>query len=239
MIIKFMPEDELIAMKSNLNAVATKFAETDNSWIKDLFDGNYPFKDTKFTIEDFALDMSQDDPFRTEFENVKRVYTHLKFLSDSQASDERLWAAMCLGEFYSYVQYRWNVKKNHKSSNIEQHFFFAGPHRRALTRNALARLWWIGRLTYNDKDGFALTEFVCRHADYISHILERNTSNNPIIVKAFLKAIMQAEEEGHKMNTDNVAELAKYLNLLGGVYILDCLPYDAIYKKIYDKAIEY
>jgi hypothetical protein len=239
MIIKFMPEDELIAMKSNLNAVATKFTETDNSWIKDLFDGNYPFKDTKFTIEDFALDMSQDDPFRTEFENVKRVYTRLKFLSDSQASDERLWAAMCLGEFYSYVQYRWNVKKNHKSSNIEQHFFFAGPHRRALTRNALARLWWIGRLTYNDKDGFALTEFVCRHADYISHILERNTSNNPTIVKAFLKAIMQAEVEGHKINTDTVAELAKYLNLLGGVYILDCLPYETIYKKIYDKAIEY
>ena len=86
MIIKFMPEDELIAMKSNLNAVATKFTETDNSWIKDLFDGNYPFKDTKFTIEDFALDMSQDDPFRTEFENVKRVYTRLKFLSDSQSN---------------------------------------------------------------------------------------------------------------------------------------------------------
>ena len=36
-----------------------------------------------------------------------------------------------------------------------------------------------------------------------------------------------------------MAELAKYLNLLGGVYILDCLPYETIYKKIYDKAIEY
>jgi hypothetical protein len=50
---------------------------------------------------------------------------------------------------------------------------------------------------------------------------------------------MQAESEGHNMNTDNVAELAKYLNLLGGVYILDCLPYETIYQKIYDKAIEY
>ena len=58
-------------------------------------------------------------------------------------------------------------------------------------------------------------------------------------MKAFLKAIMQAEAEGHKINTDTVAELAKYLNLLGGVYILDCLPYETIYKKIYDKAIEY
>ena len=241
MIIRFMPEDDLITLKSNLKteAITSKFLESDNNWIKDIFDGKFPFKDTKYNIEDFSLDMSQDDPFRTEFENVKRVYTRLKFLSDSQAADERLWAAMCLGDFYSYVQYRWKIKKNNKASNIEQHFFFSDPTRRALTRNALARLWWIGRLTYNEKDGFALTEYVCRHADFISHILERNTSNNPTIVKAFVKAIMQAEAEGHKMNTDNVAELAKYLNLLGGVYILDCLSYETIYNKIYDKAIEF
>ena len=105
MIIKFMPEDDLIAFKSNLSTVSNKFTEPNNSWMQDLFDGNYPFKDTKYTIEDFSLDMSQDDPFRTEFENVKRVYTRLKFLTDSQASDERLWAALCLGEFYPYVQY--------------------------------------------------------------------------------------------------------------------------------------
>ena len=239
MIVKFMPEEQLILMKTNLNTVADKFTESDNRWIKSMFDGEYPFKDTKYTVEDLVLDTSQDDPFKTEFENVKRVYTRFKFLTDSQAADERLWAALCLGEFYNYVQYRWNVKKNHKASNIEQHFFFSGPGRRALTRNALARLWWIGRLTYNEKDGFALTEFVCRHADYVSHVLERNTSNNPTIVKAFLKAIIQAEKDGCKINTDTVAELAKYLNLLGGVYILDCLPYETIYKKIYEKAKEY
>lgn len=239
MILQFLPEDNLLSFRSNLPFWAKNFSEPNNDWLADAFDGNNPFKDTKYTVEDFSLDMSQNDPFRTEFENVKRVYTHLRFLSDSQASDERLWSALCLGPFYQYVQYRWNIKEKCTTGNIEQHYFFTGTSRRALTRNAIARLWWIGRLTYNEKDEFMLTEFVCRHADYIMHILERNTSNNPMIIRAFLHAIIDAQNQGHKINTDAVGELAKYLNLLGGVYILDCLSYQQIYDKIHKKALEY
>lgn len=239
MILQFLPEDNMLSIKANLKALEKKFADPSNDWIAETFDGNSPFKDTKYTVDDFALDMSQDDPFRTEFENVQRVYSRLKFLSDSQASDERLWSALCLGPFYQYVQYRWRIKEKCTVSNIEQHFFFTGTSRRALTRNALARLWWIGRLTYNDKDGYALTEFVCSHADYIMHILERNTSNNPTIIRAFLRALIDAKNEGHNINTDAVGELSKYLNLLGGIYILDCLPYQQMYDKIYKKAVEY
>ena len=35
-----------------------------------------------------------------------------------------------------------------------------------------------------------------------------------------------------------VGELAKYLNLLGGIYILDCLPEHRIYDKILVKTYE-
>ena len=71
------------------------------------------------------------------------------------------------------------------------------------------------------------------------HILERNTSNNPMIIRAFLHALIDAKNEGHNINTDAVGELSKYLNLLGGIYILDCLPYQQIYDKIYKKAVEF
>lgn len=40
------------------------------------------------------------------------------------------------------------------------------------------------------------------------------------------------------MDTNTVGELAKYLNLLGGIYILDCLPEQRIYDKILTKATE-
>jgi hypothetical protein len=68
------------------------------------------------------------------------------------------------------------------------------------------------------------------------HILERNTSNSPIITKAFLSALLTAREEGCLINTDTVGELSKYLNLLGGTYILDCLPESKIHDKILEKA---
>jgi len=68
------------------------------------------------------------------------------------------------------------------------------------------------------------------------HILERNTSNNLMITRAFISALLTAREEGCPINTDTVGELSKYLNLLGGTYILDFLPESKIYDKILDKA---
>lgn len=239
MKIEFLEDDSLLSLKSNLSQLVSNFSAPDNSWIEKHL-GRSPFLDSKFTVEDFQLDMSQDKPWLTEFENVQRVYNRLNFLSASQASDERLWAGLCLGKFWNYTQYRWDIIKKCNYSNIEQHFFFGFGARRSLTRNALSRLWWIGRLTYDDSrsNPYELTQFVCENSDYISHILERNTSNNPMIVKAFVSALIEAKKEGLKINTDTVADLSKYLNLLGGIYILDCLPYQQIYDKILGKARE-
>lgn len=237
MIIKFLEEDSLLALKSNLPQIASKFALLNNTWIEEYF-GHSPFLDSKFTVEEFILDMSQAKPFLTEFENVQRVYNRLIFLSDSQASDERLWAGLCLTSFWSYTQYRWDIVTKCTPDNIQQHFFFGFGARRSLTRNAVSRLWWIGRLTYDEtrSDHYELTRFVCENSDYIMHILERNTSNNPMIIKAFLSSLLAARNEGLSINTDTVGNLSKYLNLLGGTYILDCLPREVIYNKILTEA---
>jgi len=236
----FLEEDSLLELKSNLPQIVDKFALPDSTWIEEFF-GHSPFRESKFIVEDFSLDMSQDKPFLTEFENVHRVYKRLNFLSDSQASDERLWAGLCLTSFWSYTQYRWEIAAKCTQSNIEQHFFFGFGARRSLTRNAVSRLWWIGRLTYDETrdDHYELTKFVCENSDYIMHVLERNTSNNPMIIKAFLSAVIAARKEGVPINTDNIGDLSKYLNILGGTYILDCLPEQVIYDKILSKARTY
>ena len=198
-----------------------------------------PFVDTKYkSIGDISLDMSAEKgkEYLTEFNNVKSVYSALKFLSDSTASEERLWAALCLGPLYPYVQYRWG-KSLQSANGIKQHYFFERANRRSLTRNAAARLWWIGRLTYDEKrdNPFELTEFVCAHPDYIMHFIERNTSNNLHILRPFLEAIFAEEKNGIVLNTDDCGELAKYLNLLGGMYVLDVMPEEWIKTKITHK----
>lgn len=240
MKLQFISYDSIDTIKTNISSWVDNFKKDSSDWLQEEFN-NTLFIDTKFPeVPDFGLDMSADKPFLTEPENVKRIYGNLHFLSDSQASDERLWAGLCLGPFWDYVKYRWNIDKNCTVSNVLQHFFFDFGNRRSLTRNALARLWWIGRLTYDEKrsNPWELTKFVCESSDYIMHILERNTSNNPSIIRPFLGAIIEAREQGLPINTDVVGELAKYLNLLGGTYILDCLPEKRIHDKILTKAIE-
>lgn len=240
MKLQFVSYDNLDTIKSNLPIWVEQFKADSSDWLNTEL-GLPLLTDTKFSdVPDFVLDMSEDKPFMTEAENAKRVYWNLRFLSDSQASDERLWAGLCLGPFWSYVKYRWEIDRKCTVSNVQQHFLFGYGARRSLTRNALSRLWWIGRLTYDETrtDPWELTKFVCENADYIMHILERNTSNNPAIIRSFLSAIIDARKNGLQIDTNIVGDLAKYLNLLGGIYILDCLPGTKIYRKIYSKAEE-
>ena len=236
MKLQFINQDDLNFLKSNLHHHVKNYTLPTNEWIeKEL--GHNPFVDTKYEMPEITLDMSTEKTYMTDAKNVEEVYSKLKFLSESQASDERLWAGLCLGHFWNYTQYRWEFAKFCTESKIDQHYYFGFGARRSLTRNSLSRLWWIGRLTYDEtrKDPFELTKFVCENADYIMHIIERNTSNNIEITRAFVSALIDARNDGLVVNTDVVGAVAKYLNLLGGTYILDCLPYETLYEKLYSK----
>jgi hypothetical protein len=48
--------------------------------------------------------------------------------------------------------------------------------------------------------------------------------------------MLEACDEGFDINTDVVGALSKYINLLGRIYILGCLPFEKIYEKIFVKA---
>lgn len=237
--IKIIQSDDLAVLKSNIEFYREAFSDSDNQHLIEIF-GKDPFIDSKFTIENFSLDMSAKEPFATEFVNVKTTYENLKFLTRSQASDERLWAGLCLTNFWSYTKYRWKIDSNNSTDNILNHFFFNYSRKRSLTRNAMARLWWIGSLTYdkNNPDPYELTELVCRNANYILDSLERNTSNNPEVVQSFLKGALRAEKEGYALTKQSFSRLAIYMNLLGGTYLLDAIPSEIIEAKIFNYAMK-
>lgn len=237
MKIQLISLDNIDLIKTNLASWLDYFKEDSSDSLEEAM-GEKLFQDASFPeIDDFSLTVDETKSASNEFENVKQIYGHLKFLSNSQASDERLWAGLCLKPFWGYVKTRWDIDKKCTESSIKQHFFFAYGVRRSLMRNALARLWWIGRLTYDEKqlDPWVFTKFICESPDYIMHILERNTSNSLEIMRPFLNAILDARKAGLKIDTNVVGYLAKYLNFLGGTYILDCLPEETIYKKTYER----
>ena len=92
-------------------------------------------------------------------------------------------------------------------------------------------------MTYDKtaEDPWQLTRFVCQHSDNVMHLIERNTSNSLYILRPFLKAMIDAQAKGIDLNTDDVGELSKYLNLLGGMYVLDVMPEEWIEKKMTKK----
>lgn len=240
MKLQIIKENDLILLKNNLSSYAKYFTDNDNSWITREIDHNI-FTDTNLILPDCDLDTSKETPFETDYHNSQKFYNKFKFLTDVQASDERIWAALCLGRYWNYVLYRWNLKNTDSLlKNIKQHFFFSYSTRRSLTRNALSRLWWISRLTYdkNSQDPYELTKFVCSNQRYIVDILERNTSNNISILRPSIRAVLDASREGIVINTEQMRNIEIYLDELGSTYVIDCIPEQKIHDKIFNKILQ-
>lgn len=204
--------------------------------MSDFFGRDNLIKETQFEINDFKLDMSQPDGKEslTDVENIQRVYNHMKFLSDSQASDERIWAAYTFSEFLDYMRYRWKASS---ISDLENRYLFGYSVQRSLFRNGVSRLWWIGRFTYDETrlDPYELTRFLCKDQDYIENICGRNIFNNPNVGFATISALYDAEKAGVVVNRELVREVSRYVNLLAGTYLLDTLSEEEIYQKIQNK----
>lgn len=236
MRIKYLTEDDLNAVKSNLSGILCDVIAEDSKSLNDFFGRDNLIKETQFEINDFKLDMSQPDGKEslTDVENIQRVYNHMKFLSDSQASDERIWAAYTFSEFLDYMRYRWKASS---ISDLENRYLFGYSVQRSLFRNGVSRLWWIGRFTYDETrlDPYELTRFLCKDQDYIENICGRNIFNNPNVGFATISALYDAEKVGVVVNRELVREVSKYVNLLAGTYLLDTLSEEEIYQKIQNK----
>ena len=240
MKLQLISQDSIDIIKSNLEIWKTRFDADDATWLEEKLEGMLFLPTSYEDIPDFELVMDGDNPFATEAKNVEIVYSNLQFLTDSQASDERLWAGLGLSYFWKYIKYRWAIDGRSSVDTLRNHFFFGMGPRVSLTRQGVARLWWIGRLTYDGQrsDPFELTKLVCEQASFIPDILERNTSNNPRIVHAFLDALLALRVEGITITAELVRELSKYLNVLGGTYLLDCLSPEKIMLKVMEKGRE-
>lgn len=236
MRIKYLTEDDLNAVKSNLSGILCDVIAEDGKSLNDFFGRDNLIKETQFEINDFKLDMSQPDGKEslTDVENIQRVYNHMKFLSDSQASDERIWAAYTFSEFLDYMRYRWKASS---ISDLENRYLFGYSVQRSLFRNGVSRLWWIGRFTYDETrlDPYELTRFLCKDQDYIENICGRNIFNNPNVGFATISALYDAEKAGVVVNRELVREVSRYVNLLAGTYLLDTLSEEEIYQKIQNK----
>lgn len=236
MKIYFLEEEALETLKGNINTNLKNYTKPNNEWIKEYFDGQSPFIEYKKEINKFELDMSCERPQDSDIENVKRIYTAMSMLSETEATDERLWVGLSHGIFWEYCIYRWSYDTKTPTENeIKSRFFFSQNKRSAILINSLAKLWWIGKLTYdeNRSNPFELTEYLRNDfGTKVMILFSSNFSNNPTITRAFLASCIRFQKQDIKLSRAIYTETVKYINVLGGTYILDYFTEEELTEKI-------
>ena len=236
----FMKQDAVDFMKHNMERLYTHyFQDNDNSWTEQEY-GSNPFAEF-MDVPDFELsDIESGTIGEVDFGNCKILYNNLRMLSESQCSDERLWAGLCNGTFYDYVRRRYQYdkkqlkKKETDASAVISRFFFSGGGRSGFYRNVLSKCWWVGRATFDKAadNHFAKLDII-GSADLttkISDIFYSNTfSSNPVILNGICDALKFFAYRGQTLDEKtHIRAAMQYLNAVGGATLLDALSEDDI-----------
>lgn len=251
MKVRYISEQALAALKAGWKDFVPLFAEETNQPLIDALaerlNGASVLRETNYVFPDQPLLESKGSA--DELKNIEAVFDAMKDLPAAVAMDERLWAGIAIDLCWSYIRRRWDIEEMFATQNeavgtkIAEHVLFMHNPRRSFTRHAISRLWWLGKLTYDETepDPYRRTRIVTEDLGYVVDLFERNFSNNPNIAWQFVDAVEAAREavraEGKVILRGELRTLCKYLNMLGGVYILDAMPNTVIFEKIKTKAI--
>ncbi len=244
MKIHFFKEDALDYFKANVKSNISHYSDSNNNWIYEQYEN--PFEEITINCEPFKLYINADEPTKMDLKNIKILYPALKELTESQACDERLWTGLVHSDFFEYTQQRWSNHReldNMKRENyiLSRYFFSQDP--KSKIRHTLAKLWWLGKMLYDENnygDPLHFVDTLGRKdmATRINDIFTSNFSRNIHLLRPFLNVIDYYELNGKIISQDYFRSLVQYLNVIGGLYVLDFLDEKDIELKLKNR-IEY
>ena len=215
-------------LKNSIKYNINKYKTSDNEWVNNYINESGAIDySTSFYIE--KLEMSQEKPEKTDLNNIKIIYSGLSDLTDSQASDERLWSGLAHDEFWDYMQYRWPLSKAAKDEEtfIKKNYFFAHGNTRSLMTHGLARLWWMGRLTYdreNTADPYWIIKYLSSDINCKGFpLFGSNFSINLEVLRVFIKTIMSIEKKHRELTRQEFNKVIQMINFIGGISVIDSL----------------
>lgn len=238
--IGILSEEKIITLKSNTAVVVEKIKVcANNEWLKEFFSEENPFQKSKINIKDFDLLKNEENDSINEhdLENAILLHENLK-ITDSQASDERLWISLCFGKFYDYMNNRWSMEKR---LNLTEHWFCPHGQKRGLYFNGLSRLYWCAKISYDETlaDPYELTKFCFKDINIITQMIFRGYANSKTVRLALLKGLKSYVDNGGLYNRKILLKILKYVSFLGGAYILDGFTEQELFDKIIAKLAVY
>ncbi|MBM7660403.1 hypothetical protein JOC85_001170 [Bacillus mesophilus] len=237
MKMKFLTDETLIDLRTNYDAYKEHYYNKNDQWFNDYFNQEGRVLESKIDLNMDKLNLNEDYSI-SDKENVKVIYEALKDLTVSQATQERLWSGLAHLQLRDFSYYRLkNELENKNDQRINTALFFKNGNKRSLFVHILARLWWVGYMTYDKEhptNPYWLTEFFCEK-DFSARsvvFFSSNLTSNPNITKGILKTLVKWQQSGINITRDHFVQANKYLNVVGGAMILDMLSTEEVEEMV-------
>lgn len=227
MELNFLTRKSIEEMKADKERFIPMLISENREDIKSYLINNNHIKRTGIVVDDFTL-MKGEDFSVSDLDNTILLYSKMKNIPMRLAADERLWAWLSIDKFWDYIYYRrkgdWEKPKDERT--YHQSFFYTYGPSRSQVLNTVSRLWWAGYYTYDENrtDKYELTKFYLKNA-FSSNILLLQSSKvtaNKDIRLGLLDGLKEwLEAKNLKLKREYFVEPVKYLNIIGGVALLD------------------
>ena len=231
---QYLRQQAIDDLHVNLGLAKPHYISADKDWFLERFARNGSLRESSFEFDGVTLSTgagaaTDEEYHQTDAENVRRLYGAMRRLPSSIASDERFWTGMAHTYFWDYVMYR---RRSELASGTDQaintSFFFMHGARRSSYVHCLSRLWWAGKLTYdesNRSDPFHLTDVFTDGAIAGKLLLfsSRNFTANKNVTLGILEAVRDQRDAGVEVGRKHFSGAALMLNRISGITLLDCL----------------
>ncbi|KFI04777.1 DUF6339 family protein [Bacillus spizizenii] len=232
MNLNYMKEDAVTQLRENMMSNVNYYKSGEDwvdSYLKDTAKMENWLLESRisYQIVELKTDGSDNKVSKTDAENAKRIHKSLKTLTPAQAVDPRIWTYLTHVVYREYMAVRWLSRAETARGTLQRYFASTN---RELIRNGIARLWWYGYLTYDATrdEPYELTDFLLSNQNIAQALLERKLGDNKQWLINMLDIVFKYKNDYPEiMISNNIKELAKYLNFSGGVTVLDCLSKDA------------
>lgn len=157
---------------------------------------------------------------------------YFKDLSKAEASKEELWATLNIEYFSDYTFNRWLNKGNLSEKMVLQRVFKSGN--MLYNRNSIARLWWVVKRTKDESlvDPYIYARILLNRTQFEQSLLESSLSKSDELLKCLMSAIVKFEDKHRQITSQEIINIVKRLNLLGGTYVLDIMNKEFYYNEI-------
>jgi len=219
-------------LRANIDSNLARYKEN-SPWANTL--GLASQRDIPTTLKP-STPLQLSDPEKGDLkdtDNAIRIHKAFPTLTPLQARDPRIWTRLCHVELWDYMRKRWPAEtyepnRAKVTRYVQSRYFIPQSQSRSLLRNGISRLWWTAALSYDEsrENPYELTKILFSNLDITQTLLERNFGRAPEVTRGFLTFLQKNESElltGGNTNRNRIRHFGKFLNLYGGVCLLDAL----------------